>query len=301
MKNRVIWLLINFLLYLFISSAISMIQDNLKSNRKDISLKVSPRLMVVIDEINMGRNFFYWSIDLNTTETEFMNVLQEKKFKFVDKQILLHKIKKDIVLSALKGDASAASAIGTQAGVDILILGKAVATAASGGPPVLRQAGMVSCQATVNLRAVRADDGLVLATASHQSAAPHIDRITGGSLALKKAARETANDIASKIIQEWKQDEYRDSTIHLRLLNVDTYSDVIKLKNLLSLKLPGLRKVIQREYSAKTVVFELDFSGSASQIAEEITGKDFSPYQFEIDEVTHNTIVVKINKRLQEE
>jgi hypothetical protein len=236
---------------------------------------------------------------MNTSENEVMNVLLDKGFPFVDRETVMKKIQKDMVMAALEGDAVAAQSIGTQAGAEVLLIGKAVSKAASGGPAVLSQAGMVSCQATLNLRALRADDGTILATTSQQAATAHIDHLTGGTMSLQKAAQGAADDISSKIVDRWQKDVYAGTTINLRLLNVETFSDLVKVKNMLPSYIRGVLNVYQRDYSQNTAQFEIEVKGNATSVAEEMALKDFSPYQIEVINVTQNTIVAKLGKLIE--
>jgi hypothetical protein len=279
-------------------------KGNLKENLEALGLLISrkgkPRLMIIVDEKNMDTHHYWgWTIDMNTSENEVMNVLLDKGFPFVDRETVMKKIQKDMVMAALEGDATAAQSIGTQAGAEVLLIGKAVSKAASGGPAVLSQAGMVSCQATLNLRAVRADDGTILATTSQQSATAHIDQLTGGTMSLQKAAQGAADDISSKIVDRWQKDVYAGTTINLRLLNVETFSDLVKVKNMLPKYIRGVLNVYQRDYSQNTAQFEIEVKGNATSVAEEMALKDFSPYQIEVINVTQNTIVAKLGKSIE--
>ncbi len=273
-------------------------KSDLKNDLEAIGLLISrkgrPRLMVIVDEKNMGEHYSYWSVDMNTTENEIMNQLLEKGFPFVDRQVAMKKLERDMIMAAVNGDETAARSIGLQAGAEVLIVGKAFSKPASGAPAVLRQAGMVSCQATVNLRAIRADDGTILATSSQQAAAAHIDQLTGGTLALKRAAKMAADELSDKIIARWQKDIYSGTTINLRLLNVGSYSDLVKIKNLLPVVIRGVQKVYQRDYSQNTAFFEMEVRGNANQVAEELVMKDLSPYKIEVMNVTQNTIVAKL-------
>jgi hypothetical protein len=279
-------------------------KGNLKENLEALGLLISrkgkPRLMIIVDEKNMDTHHYWgWTIDMNTSENEVMNVLLDKGFPFVDRETVMKKIQKDMVMAALEGDAVAAQSIGTQAGAEVLLIGKAVSKAASGGPAVLSQAGMVSCQATLNLRALRADDGTILATTSQQAATAHIDHLTGGTMSLQKAAQGAADDISSKIVDRWQKDVYAGTTINLRLLNVETFSDLVKVKNMLPSYIRGVLNVYQRDYSQNTAQFEIEVKGNATSVAEEMALKDFSPYQIEVINVTQNTIVAKLGKLIE--
>ncbi|MBN2364768.1 MAG: DUF2066 domain-containing protein [Calditrichaeota bacterium] len=277
------------------------IRDNLQALGLLISRKGKPRIMVIVDEKNMNTHYYAWSIDMNTTETEIMNTLLDQGFPFVDRDAAMRKIEKDMVVSAMEGDEYAAQLLATQSGAEVLIVGKAVSKVAPRGPAALAQAGMFSCQATMNLRALRSDDGTILATASKQAAAVHIDELTGGTMALQKAAKLAADDISSKIIDRWQKDVYSGTSISLRLMNVETYSDLIKIKNMLPYYIRGVQNVYQRDFSDNTVLFDLDVRGNANQVAEEMVLKDFNPYKIEVLNVTQNTIIARVSKTNSQE
>lgn len=276
-------------------------KGDLKSDLEAIGVlmarKGKPRLMVIVDEKNMGNTYWGWSVDMNTSENAIMSVLMEKGFPFVDRAVAVHKIKKDAVVAALNGDEAAARMIATQAGAEILIIGKAFSKAASGSPAVLRQAGMVSCQATINLRAVRADDGSVLATAMKQAAAAHIDQLTGGTMALERAAKAAAEELGDKIVARWQKDLSAGTMVNLRLLDVASYSDLVKFKSLLPVMIRNVSKVYQRDFSNHTAELELEAKTTANKIAEEMALKDFSPFVVEVINVTQNTITAKLSKK----
>ncbi len=275
-------------------------KGNLKDNLEALGLlmtrKGKPRLMIIVDERNMDTHYYTWSIDMNTTENEVMNQLLEKGFPFVDREAAMRKIGKDMVMATMEGDEKAAQMLATQSGAEVLIVGKAVSKVAPGGPSALIQAGMMSCQATLSLRALRADDGTILATTSQQAAAAHIDQLTGGTLALQKAAKLAAQDLSDKIVNRWQKDVYSGTTINLRLMNVETYSDLVKIKNMLPYYIRGIQNIYQRDYSQNTVLFDIDVRGTANQVAEELAIKDFSPYAIEVINVTQNTITAKVAK-----
>ncbi len=278
------------------------LKDNLAALGLLITRKGKPRVMVIVDEKNMDSHYYSWTIDMNTTENEIMNDLLEKGFPFVDRDAAMRKIEKDAIMATLEGDEAAAVSIATQSGAEVLIVGKAVSKVATGGPSALAQAGMLSCQATVNLRVLRADDATIIATTSQQSAAAHIDQLSGGTQALKKAAQLAAEDLSGKIIDRWQKDVYSGTTINLRLMNVESYSDLVKIKNMLPYYVRGVQNVYQRDYSQHTALFDLDVRGTANQVAEELVMKDFSPYTIEVINVTQNTIVAKLGKQtIQEE
>ncbi|RMF62113.1 MAG: hypothetical protein D6748_00170 [Calditrichaeota bacterium] len=260
-----------------------------------IRQKNKPRLMVLIEEQNMDRYYHSYAVDLNTTETELTNKFLEKGFTFVDKNVVAHSLQKDAILAAIEGDAAMARAIASESGAEVLIIGKAIAKPASGGPSVLKSAGMVSCQATINLRAVQADNGRIIATTSQHAAAAHIDQMTGGTQALQKAAALAAEDLSRKILESWRSEVYSSNTVQLRILNIPSFRDFVKFKNMVKTYVRGVQNIYQRDYSANTGLLELETRGTTNQIAEELVLKDFSPYQVQVVNTTANAIIIKLS------
>ncbi|MCB9088650.1 MAG: hypothetical protein H6628_10100 [Calditrichae bacterium] len=274
-------------------------KSNLESDLAAIGLlmgqKNKPRMMVLIDEKNMGTHYGYYNVDMNTTATEFTNKFIEKGFSFVDQNVVANKLRKEAVLAAIQGDAAAAQSIAQESGAEVLIIGTAISKPASGGAKVVRDAGLVSCQATMNLRAVRADDGNIIAVVSKQGAAVHIDQMTGGTQALQKAAGMAAEELMAKILKAWQKDVYSSASIQMRVMNIPGFNDLLKFKNMLQSYVRGVQNIYQRDFSGGTALLELEARASTNQIAEELALKDFSPYQVEIINVSQNMIVVKLN------
>jgi len=259
-----------------------------------ITRKGKPRLMVVVDEYNMGEYYPFWSVDLNTSTNSIMSVLMEKGFPFVEQSRVLKNVRKDAVLAALQGDTPSARAIAENVGAEMLIIGKAISKAASNVPSVIRQAGMVSCQATINLRAIRASDGIVLATATQQASAAHIDKIAGGTQALQKAATLAAEELAQKILKNWQKETSSGNMVQLRIIDLPGYLEFVRIKNIIKNNVRSVNKIYQREYSGNSALLDIETGLSAISFADELAGKDFSPYRLKIVDVSGNKIVIKV-------
>lgn len=273
----------------------SNLENDLNAIGLLISQKNKPRVMLLIDEVNMHHHYYYYHHDLNTTANELTNKFLEKGFTFVDRDVVSQKLQKDAALAAVDGDIKAAQSIARESGAEVLIVGKAISKAASGGPAVLKQSGMVSCQATLNLRAVRADDGSIIATTSKQAAAVHVDNVTGGTQALIKASDLAAEELTKKILSAWQKDVYSGTTIQMRVMDVPSFNDLVKFKNMVKTNVRGVQEVYQRDYSANTATLDIDVRGDARQVAEELTLKDFTPYTVDVVNVSQNSLVVKLN------
>ncbi len=259
-----------------------------------LSRKNKPRIMVLVDERNMHHHYFYYNVDLNTSATEITNKFLEKGFKFVDAAVIKNKLNKDAVMAAISGDAASAQVIARESGAEVLLIGSAISRAARASSGVIRDAGMVSCQASLNLRAVRADDGSIIATAANQAAAVHVDQIAGGTQALIKASGMAAEELIGKILKVWESDVYSGATVQVRVLNIPSFNDLIRFKNMIQTYARGVQNIYQRDYSGGAALLDIELKGNANQLAEELAVKSFDPYNVDIVNVSQNTIVLKL-------
>jgi hypothetical protein len=250
--------------------------------------------MVLIDERNIGENYYEYGIDLNTTETALMNEMTTYGFPFVDAKQAEKSIAKDVITAALQGDDNAAASIAARAGAEIIITGKAIVKEASGGPAVMRNAGMKSCHANLNLKVIRADDAVIIATASAYDRAAHIDEITGGTQALQKAAKIAAKELKDKIVATWQKDVYSATQVQLQVLNISDFNQLNVFKNSLKFYVRGVQAVNQRSFGAGTALFDVDIKGSAAQLASELSAKEIEGLKLQVIEQTANKVTVKI-------
>jgi hypothetical protein len=259
-----------------------------------ISRKGRPRTMVLIDEKNISEHYYHITSDMNTTETTLMNEMMAYGFPFVDPTQSKTVIARDVVDAALQGDAAAAATIAGRLGAEVILTGTAISKVASGGPSVVRDAGFKSCQANITLRAIRADDASIIAVASAYDRAAHIDEITGGTMALEKAAKKAGQEIKDKIINAWQQDVYSGTQVQLQVLNISSFSQLNTLKNSLAYYVRGVQGVNQRSFSSGSALFDVDIKGNAEQMATELEAKEIEGLKLQVIGLTANKVTVKI-------
>jgi hypothetical protein len=276
------------------------LRNDLEAINVLIQRKGKPRTMVLIDERNIGENYYEYGIDLNTTETSLMNEMTTYGFPFVDAQQAEKSIAKDVITAALQGDDRAAAGIAARAGAEIIITGKAIVKEASGGPAVMRDAGMKSCHANLTLRVIRADDAVIIATASAYDRAVHIDEISGGTMALQKAAKTAAKELKDKIVAAWQKDVYSASQVQLEVMNISSFSQLNILKNSLKYYVRGVQAINQREFSGGIAQFDVDIKGSAAQLASELSAKEIEGLKLQVIKQTANKVWVKIIQPAEE-
>ena len=215
----------------------------------------NPRVMFMIDEQNIGdskNRYHYLSVDINVTENSLLNKFIEKGFECVDPATVRQNLQQDQAIAVLQGNTQMAAAIAKKLGAEVVITGKAIAKVASG----FNLGGMKSCQANITARVIKADVATIIATSSAHAAYPHIDEVTGGTEAIKKASNKLADDLINKITKKWKDEFYRATTVKVVVHGIKSFSQVNDFKNTLKYLIRGVKDIYSRNVTGSMA--ELD-------------------------------------------
>jgi len=272
---------------------ISDIQDDLEGIATLMRRKNTPRLMVMIEEKNIGETpgFHYVETEMNTAETALMNYFMAKGFRFIDRATVQRYLDQQKASAILQGDAALASALGKQVGAEMVLTGRAIAKATE---TEAFGARIRSQQATVQVRAIRTDTGDIIATSSGQGAHPHIDDVQGGVLAIQKACDKLAGPLMTQILNHWQADVSGGGTIVLNVQNVADYMQLNRFNNSLRYYVRGLQSVTQRSFSDGFAVLEVVMRGSADDLAQRLSGRDMEGIRIRVTGMTQNSVTVQL-------
>ena len=271
---------------------ISNLQNDANAVQNLIQSMGNPRVMFLIDEQNIGESYSrygYFEVDMNASETAMIDKFLAKNFQVVDPATVRQNRERDSILAAINGDAQAAAAIATALGAEVVITGKAVAKVATG----INLGGMKSCQANLTARVVDADVGTILASGSKHAAYPHIDEVTGGTLAIQKAAEGLADELISKILEKWRSKFYDLNTVNLVVTGLADYTEGSNFKNSLQFAVRGVKNVFQRNITGGTAEFDIQISGTAEQLARELDQREIGEFSLAVVGATANKVTVK--------
>ena len=252
-----------------------------------------PRLMIVIDEKNIADppdRYHYFSVDITAAETAMNSRFMEKGFKVVDPAQVRRIRERDSVLAAIQGDAAATRTLANRLDAEVIITGTAAAKTASG----FNLAGMKSCQANITARAVDADVGTMLASGQKHAAFPHIDEVTGGTMAIEKAAGALADELIDRILQKWRARFYELNEVVLLVTGLSSYAQASRLAGDLNYLGRGVKNVIQRSVTGETAEFALQLSGTAAQLARELDERQIGDSLCRVTAVTANKLTLQI-------
>jgi len=269
------------------------VKDDLAAIGLLLSRKGKPRMMVLIQEINLDRENF--GVELNVAENTIMDKFISNGFTFVDKNAISAKISRDKMLAAASGDAEMAKAIGAVGRAEVIIVGKAMSRVARGTSNLLGD--MKSCQAEISLKAVNVDNGEIIAVVSKHAAAVHIDETSGGNAAIKKAANLAADELMSKILDRWSSEVTNTQRIELTVYGFKSFDEMYLFKRELPGYIRGIKDISSHGFQGGAASMEVNIEGNAQFLANEIYKKQLPSFKIEIKSQTPNEIVLKVKKK----
>lgn len=272
----------------------AQLQDDLEAITTLIRRKKTPRLMVLIDEKNIGETAtaaHFLEADLNTAESQLMNQFMKKGFRFVDAATVRQNLDREKEAAILEGDARQAAAVGRRSGAEVVLVGKALAKAVE---VEAFGAKIRSQQATVTVKAIRTDTGDLLAIGTEQGKFTHIDDVTGGTKAIQKACDALAEPLIAKILDRWSTDVNTGGTLTLKIRNVDDYAELNRFKNSLKYYVRGITNVTQRDFSDGFAVLELEMKGNADDLANRLSTAKMEGFIVKVTGVSEGGVTVTL-------
>ncbi|MFH2013272.1 MAG: flagellar assembly protein T N-terminal domain-containing protein [Pseudomonadota bacterium] len=274
---------------------------NLKNDLATIGLlmarKHKPRVMVMIAEQNIGQQYlsFWWGhkaseANLSIAESVLVEKLREKGFNLVDHAAKAENIRMSKLYRVANLDDNTAVSLGNQYDAEVVIVGKALAKLAGS----VMGTSMKSVQANISARAIRTDNGAIIASANSHGAAVHIDEVTGGTEALKKASYDLASQLIDQIISTWGQEVSGTTMVQLTINGVSRYKDFTKLKNILQEQVRGVKGVYQRNINAGVAKVDIDIKGDSQSLADELSSKNFGDFSINITSISQNSLELTI-------
>lgn len=257
-----------------------------------------PRLMVLMRESNMAEGGEEISINLNVSETTLIEEFRKKGFPFVDERAAKSGVEKEQALAAVYGDNNAAVLIGNKYNAELIIIGEAVARVAESMSEQI--APLKSCQADVTARAIKADDGTIIAEGRAHSAYPHINEITGGAIAIEKASRKLAQQLLAEILKRLKEEMASGKIIRLQIINLKSFTQLNQFKNALRYYIRGIIDLQQRNFTETVADIDVEIRGNAEKLAQELEGKTIGKFKVKVIGLSANKITVSIEDIPQE-
>lgn len=260
-----------------------------------------PRIIILIAEQNIGKQYYhYWwgtqrgeQADLTVSENTVMDRFREKGFDFVDHSAQAKEIKVAPAFQVAELNDRGAITLGKQADAEVVMVGKALAKIAG----TIAGTTMKSAQANISLRAIQIDNGRVLSSGTEHAAAVHIDEVTAGVEALKKASVKISEKMMDDIIKNFQKRVGATTLVQLTVNGLGSHGDLGKFKRMIQGQVRGVEGILERSYSGNVAKMDVDLKGSAQSFAEEISRKTFQEFTVKVTSTTWNTVEITVSPR----
>jgi hypothetical protein len=260
-----------------------------------------PRVMILVAEQQIGQvNFNYWwgtargtQADLNVAENTIMDRFREKGFDIVDPQAQAGNIKIPPAFQVVELSNQNAITLGKQVDAEIVIIGKALARTAGS----IAGTAMKSIQANVSMRAIQIDNARILSSGNENSAAVHIDEVTAGSEAIKKASIKMSDKMMDDILKNFQKRVGASTLVQLTVTGLAGADDVRKFKTSVLGQVRGVEGIHERSFAENVAKMDVDIKGSAQTLSQEISRKTFPDFNVRVLRSSWNTLEVQVSPK----
>ena len=276
--------------------ALGKISDDLSAIGILLGQVHKPRTMILIAEQNIGQEVVAWwlgsvhgqTTDMAMTETVLMDKFTEKGFEMIDHEVAARNIKVTSAYKVQSLSTEQARTLGNQADAEVVIVGKSFAKLQG------NVGSLKSAQADLTARAVRTDNGQVLASVSTHGAAVHVSEVTAGNEALKKASSEAADQLITKILAQYSKEVGGSRSISITISGFTTKAQFVKFKDVLKNQVRGIKNLHERSYANGTAKLSVDSKNSAQLLSDELAIKDFGTFSVDVTGSSANSLELKV-------
>ncbi|MCI0414047.1 flagellar assembly protein T N-terminal domain-containing protein [bacterium] len=251
-----------------------------------------PRVVVMIAEDNILRTNYWeqvYSLSNSQSEAVVIARLKGKGFNVVDPGSLRKSVSGKEAQAAWQGNYQAAGGIGKKTGAEIAIIGQAISTRAASN---IYGSDMLSMSTTINVQAVKSGTGEIIAQASGQGTAAHINEVMALQESMKKASDKVADAIIGGILQTWEKESSGTRTLALEIHDI-TKTELDRLKVALE-KLRGVTEVIVREFSDGDADINLVAKTDAQELSDSISKAKFSGFRLTLLESSTDRLEYRV-------
>jgi hypothetical protein len=260
-----------------------------------------PRIMILVAEQQIGRDSLnYWwgpgrgaQANLNVAENTIMDRFREKGFDIVDPQAQAGSIKVPPALQVADLSNQNAITLGKQVDAEIVIIGKALARSVGS----IAGTSMKSVQANISMRAIQIDNARVLSSGNQNAAAVHIDEVTGGAEAIKKASVKISDKMMDDILKNFQKRVGATTTVSLVVFGLAGADDIRKFKTSVLGQVRGVEGIHERSFSENMVKMDVDVRGSAQSISQDMSRKTFPGFAVKVIRSTWNTMEIQVSPK----
>jgi hypothetical protein len=257
--------------------SLDKIKDDLIALQILLESMERPKVMVLIDEgyANMD------DLAMNIAATEMTALLGQKGFELVDKAQVEAARRIDQGRQALAGNDAAARAVGLKFGAQYVVVGKAVAQDAG---EAYQGTGLRSIQASLQLRLIQTQTGLVLGSVVKNAVAAHMSPLSGATQALRQGAQLAVDEYLVDAITDSFQNFLNNGVpLKLHVTGVKSFQTYKQVAD----DIAGLNRVVSStkegwNKAGGLLVLDLRFKGTSEDLAMILDGRTLGKQRFEV-------------------
>jgi len=273
-----------------VSATVSLdrIKDDLVAMKILLESMEHPKLMVLLEEIGgVG-------VGMEIAAAALSEQLLAKGFELVDAEQMKQVRASAEGRHALGGDAAAAKSLGQKFDAQYVIVGKASTQEAGEAYP---GSGMRSVQASLQLRVIQTQTGLVLGSVVKSGAGAHISPQAAATAALQKTAVKACDEyLVNAITSSFQNFLNNGSPVKLQIAGIGTFSDYKRITG----QIEGMERVVSSKKEGWSkggglVLVDLRFRGTSQELAELLDGLRLDQRTLEVVDVAPERIDCRIH------
>jgi len=256
-----------------------------------------PRILLMISQKRLDQNFYtcWWSFidpekELTVIDQVFKMELQKKGFEVIDHTHMLQETATTNVYGCLDIKSEAIQILGKQFKADIAIVGNAQVESIDEVENSIQK----SVQASITARAVKIEDGSVVATLDTYIPATQDDEETAQMVALEKASSTFSRQMGQQISLQWVKESKGVTLTTLSVSGLSNYLDFSLLKSDLKKGVPEIQNLLQKTLSDEGALIEVESNLDTLSLAKLIANNQFEEFTISIKNVSHNMIEMEV-------
>jgi hypothetical protein len=221
-------------------------------------------------------------------QTAIEDFLLSKGLTLMDRTVAADVAKRDVLLAAIKDDASEMAALGARFKADVVVSGKASVKFGK----TLEIAGQEAYQyvATLTIRVIQTDSARILATKSFGPVTETtLQRGGGEDKALSKLAKECAPKLLEAVVEAWKNRANVSRTVQLSISGMDY--EMWKTFEQAAKEIRGVQAVRLREITEGLANIDVEWQFNNEMLADRL--REMKALKLTVQEITANRLKLK--------
>ena len=237
---------------------------------------------------------YWWSLEEMYTSafatTAMGNALSAKGYRVLNVGVSKQAIVTANSEKALLSDAEA-SYMGKLAGAEVVIVGTAVAQK---GPQGSQGTNVRTFRATIDVRALRTDNGLAIGSLVDNAVSVSTDDIAGSKSALNSAGFMAAEKLAMQLGQTWQDSGVPTATLEVMVNGIGNLKTFVRFRRILT-SLPGIKHLHIKAMNAKSALIAVAATVDARQLASQLRQATYDMFGIKVGDVQQGVLYVAIS------